>query len=83
MHLRREDFTLTPVSTWRKYPVKWRIAVPSLRIAIDCRAVLPNQELRAKAGGPSYWEGAVDYSGTHKGVGYLEMTGYEGDAGLK
>ncbi|MES1257784.1 MAG: lipocalin-like domain-containing protein [Acidobacteriota bacterium] len=82
-HLRREDFTLQPVSAWRKYPVEWRIAVPSLRIAITCRAVLPNQELRAKAGGPNYWEGAVDYSGTHRGVGYLEMTGYEGPAGLQ
>jgi len=25
---------------------------------------------------PSYWEGAVVYSGTLAGAGYLEMTGY-------
>ena len=27
--------------------------------------------------GPSYWEGAVTYSGSANGVGYLEMTGYD------
>jgi predicted secreted hydrolase len=25
---------------------------------------------------PTYWEGAVTYSGSSPGVGYLEMTGY-------
>jgi hypothetical protein len=25
---------------------------------------------------PTYWEGAVTYSGSATGVGYLEMTGY-------
>ena len=41
------------------------------------RAALRNQELRPNRGGPSYWEGAVDYTGSHTGVGYLEMTGYD------
>lgn len=77
-HLKRAEFSLEPLSKWNKYPVAWRIAVPSLNIDVTARAVLPNQELRAKQGGPSYWEGAVDYSGSHKGVGYLEMTGYDG-----
>jgi predicted secreted hydrolase len=76
-HLRHEDFSLQPLKYWQKYPVEWRLRVPSLNIDLTCRAVLPNQVLRAK-GGPDYWEGAVDYSGTQKGVGYLEMTGYEG-----
>jgi predicted secreted hydrolase len=80
-HLRRGDFTLQPVAKWGKYPVEWRIRIPSLRLDLICRAVLPGQELRSHGGGPSYWEGAVDYSGTHTGVGYLEMTGY--DAPLK
>jgi len=34
------------------------------------------QELAVRdAAAPSYWEGAVRYSGTATGVGYLEMTG--------
>ena len=77
-HLKRADFSLQPLAHWHKYPIEWRITVPSLHIDITSPAVLPNQELRTKQGGPSYWEGAVDYSGTHRGVGYLEMTGYDG-----
>jgi predicted secreted hydrolase len=75
-HLRREDFSLEPLERWGKYPVRWRIRVPSLGIDIFAKAVLDNQELRGRNGGPSYWEGAVDYSGSGRGVGYLEMTGY-------
>jgi predicted secreted hydrolase len=77
-HLRREDFSLQPLAYAGKYPVAWRVRVPSLNIDVTSKAVLPNQELRAKQGGPSYWEGAVDYSGTHTGAGYVEMTGYDG-----
>ncbi len=50
---------------------------PSLHLDLTCKAALDNQELRSKAGGPSYWEGAVDYAGSQTGVGYLEMTGYD------
>jgi predicted secreted hydrolase len=77
-HLRHEDFTLESLSHWHKYPIAWHIRVPSLNIDVTSRALLPDQELRTKQGGASYWEGAVDYSGTHHGVGYVEMTGYEG-----
>jgi predicted secreted hydrolase len=71
-HLRREEFSLEPLVRWEKYPVEWRVRVPSLNIDIQCRPVLRNQKLR------NYWEGAVDYSGNQTGVGYLEMTGYDG-----
>jgi predicted secreted hydrolase len=77
-HLRREDFTLQPLSLWHKYPVAWRVRVPSLNIELTSHALLDDQELRSKQSGPSYWEGAVDYSGSQRGVGYVEMTGYEG-----
>jgi predicted secreted hydrolase len=76
-HLRREQFSLEPQSYWGKYPVAWRIRVPSLGVDLTCRAVIPNQELKGENGGPSYWEGAVDYAGSATGVGYLEMTGYD------
>ena len=76
-HLRREEFTLQPLKYWHKYPVEWQVRVPGLNIDLVSHAAIPDQELRVKQGG-SYWEGAVDYSGTQKGVGYVEMTGYEG-----
>jgi predicted secreted hydrolase len=71
-HLRRDEFSLEPVSYWGKYPVEWHLRVPSLHVDLTCRAVIPDQKLA------SYWEGAVNYSGTQTGVGYLEMTGYDG-----
>jgi predicted secreted hydrolase len=35
-----------------------------------------DQELAEGNDGNTYWEGAVTYSGSQHGVGYLEMTGY-------
>jgi predicted secreted hydrolase len=82
-HLPRSAFDLQPAAWWTspktgaKYPVRWRITVPSLRLELDCAAAIPDQELVGDdAASPSYWEGAVVYSGPRAGVGYLEMTGY-------
>jgi len=75
-HLTHEEFSLLPQRRWKIYPVEWQIRVPSLGIAIQAKAVLDNQELDDKTG-PVYWEGAVTYSGSVTGVGYLEMTGYD------
>jgi predicted secreted hydrolase len=83
-HLKRADFNLAPSEFWRssksggRYPLRWRISVPSLKLALQCAAAIPDQELVAEnAAGTTYWEGAVTYSGTLSGVGYLEMTGYD------
>ncbi|MEP6715008.1 MAG: lipocalin-like domain-containing protein [Terriglobia bacterium] len=73
-HLRRDEFQLEPLAKWNLYPVEWRLRVPALKIDILCKAVLQDQELKGRT---RYWEGAVYYSGTHSGVGYLEMTGYD------
>jgi predicted secreted hydrolase len=82
-HLKRADFQLQPLDYWTspqtggRYPMRWRITVPSLHITLECAAAMNNQELVAEdASSPSYWEGAVTYSGTSRGAGYLEMTGY-------
>ncbi|MBV9007970.1 MAG: carotenoid 1,2-hydratase [Verrucomicrobia bacterium] len=81
-HLRNDDFSMMPLSTWKSsktganYPVQWRVQVPSRSIDIMINPVLRDQEL---AFAPlTYWEGAVDVSGTRSGVGYLELTGYAG-----
>ena len=82
LHLRAIDFALKPLETWTsektgaKYPVVWKISVASLGLELECRSKLLNQEL-AVSHGAVYWEGAVDYGGARKGVGYLEMTGYD------
>jgi predicted secreted hydrolase len=82
--LKRADFSLQPLEYWKspktgaRYPVRWKIAVPSLGIAVECQAAIPGQELVPEhKGSPVYWEGAVTYRGSARGVGYLEMTGYD------
>jgi predicted secreted hydrolase len=82
-HLRQADFSVEPLGWWTspktgaRYPVRWRIAVPSQGMALECAAAIPQQELVPEHGAaPTYWEGTVVYSGSAAGVGYLEMTGY-------
>jgi predicted secreted hydrolase len=92
-HLRSADFTLQPAgATWTSpatkatYPVQWKIAVPKLELELDVNTALASQELTGGSSNgtltPSYWEGAVTYDGARngakiRGVGYLEMTGYD------
>jgi predicted secreted hydrolase len=83
-------FTLEPKEHWTspatgaRYPVAWSIAVPGQRLSLAVRGVLPDQELRSdRSTGVTYWEGAIDVSGSRdgrptRGRGYLEMTGYAG-----
>jgi predicted secreted hydrolase len=89
-HLRKEDFILQPIGdTWKSrasgatYPVKWRIEIAKLNIALEATTPLAAQELTGKTGlAPTYWEGAITVSGKRaaqpmRGLGYLEMTGYD------
>ncbi|MBZ5576729.1 MAG: carotenoid 1,2-hydratase [Acidobacteriia bacterium] len=82
-HLRRSDFQLQPLEFWTspsthaRYPIRWRISIPSLRVAMECAAAIPDQELVSEdTTAPTYWEGAVAYRGSAAGVGYMELTGY-------
>ncbi|MCU1262938.1 MAG: hypothetical protein JWO80_5823 [Bryobacterales bacterium] len=81
-HLTSREFSLVPIDTWTspktgaRYPTKWHVSTPALGLDITCAATMDSQELNTIIGRTSYWEGAVTYSGSHAGVGYLEMTGY-------
>ncbi len=83
-----DAFTMEPLRYWTsavtkgRYPVEWKITIPSRKLAITVRAAQDNQELSLKPMG--YWEGAVRVEGTLDGQptqakGYLEMTGYAGE----
>ena len=89
-HLRASDFQMTPPASWTstasgaQYPIAWKIVVLAQHAEFTVRAALEDQEL--KLGPISYWEGAIDASGTRdgnavKGRGYLELTGYAGTLG--
>ena len=54
-------------------PTSWEIAIPSLALAISCAPVNPKCWMGTRF---PYWEGPIGFSGSHSGVGYLEMTGY-------
>jgi len=57
----------------RKLPLEWKIAIPSRSLSIACR---PLNSKAWMGTGFSYWEGPISFTGSHDGVGYLEMTGY-------
>ncbi|WP_257170893.1 lipocalin family protein, partial [Bradyrhizobium sp. SRS-191] len=54
-------------------PVEWEIAIPSRSFSIRSKPLNPKAWMGT---GFSYWEGPISFSGTHEGVGYLELTGY-------
>jgi predicted secreted hydrolase len=68
------------------YPLGWRITIPSRRMTLTVSTPLADQELDLTDSiGVAYWEGLVDVLGRAAGRpvtgrGYLEMTGYAGDA---
>jgi predicted secreted hydrolase len=83
-HLTSDDFTLRPQESgfWKSanskadYPLRWKIAVPSLGIDLLSAEMLQQQELFLPP--LTYWEGAVEVTGSHPGRGYMELTGYGG-----
>jgi len=82
-----EDVWVDATGTWKSpdgavYPSGWRVRLPRRGWDLDVRPVLDDQELDLAF---RYWEGAVrvtarDGSGSPVGRGYVELTGYAGDA---
>ncbi|TMV08495.1 iron ABC transporter permease [Ruegeria sediminis] len=58
----------------RNIPVRWRLGLPDEDLDIEISALNPNAWMGTSF---SYWEGPVRVTGSHSGIGYLEMTGYE------
>jgi len=80
-----QNVKLVPLEYWTssntnaRYPVKWRISIPSEELNIVVTAKFNDQQW---AGSFVYWEGAVDTVGHYQqreilGQGFLEMTGYD------
>ncbi len=89
IHIRREQMRITPLQRWTSkksgatYPVAFRVELPPFNIALTLRPVMLEQELLTQASTQvTYWEGAMDVTGSFDGVGvrgdaYVEMTGYD------
>lgn len=57
----------------RRVPVVWDVAVPAKGVDLRIEAIYPDSWMGTRI---AYWEGPVRISGSHKGEGYLEMSGY-------
>jgi predicted secreted hydrolase len=57
----------------RRVPVGWNVEIPARGLKIAC---VPLNARSWMGTSFPYWEGPIGFSGSHAGVGYLEMTGY-------
>jgi predicted secreted hydrolase len=83
--LRARDVEATALGWWTspetavRYPIRWRLRVPSVDLDLELEPYLPNQELVLSV---RYWEGAVRAvraslrDGEPEAEGYLELAGY-------
>jgi predicted secreted hydrolase len=55
-------------------PVRWHVELPAEGVNVTVAAINENAWMATSV---PYWEGPVTVTGSHEGIGYLEMTGYE------
>lgn len=65
--------TATTEISGKKIPTSWRVSIASRGLQIETS---PLNRQSWMTTGFAYWEGPVSFTGSHSGVGYLEMTGY-------
>jgi predicted secreted hydrolase len=75
--LKAGDIELEPQDTTdvdgRDMPTQWSVKIPAKSLDISVEALNTQAWMDLQI---PYWEGPVTVSGSQKGVGYLEMTGY-------
>jgi predicted secreted hydrolase len=86
--LAANEFQLSPQKYWvspaskANYPVAWKLAIPKQQLDLQITPAVEDQELDLTV---VYWEGCIRLKGQRagkavEGVGYMELTGYHGDA---
>jgi predicted secreted hydrolase len=58
----------------RSLPVRWRVRLASKGLDVTTQPLNRNAWMDTSV---PYWEGPVRFRGSHKGKGYIEMTGYK------
>jgi len=93
--LKREDVMIEVLDSWQsphsgaRYPGRWRITVPTVRLRVDVAPTVQDQELVTRSGAQvTYWEGSVRVKGDREGrpisgMGYVELTGYASALGKR
>ena len=73
-----DQIAMTPlernVVSGREIPTAWQVDIPDQGAKITVRAIYPQSWMGTRI---PYWEGPVTVKGSHNGIGYLEMSGYE------
>jgi predicted secreted hydrolase len=68
-------FTATPLaSNDAEVPIQWQVTLLDKGVNVTVTALNENAWMATSI---PYWEGPVTVTGTHQGIGYLEMTGYD------
>ncbi len=57
----------------RKLPTSWTVAIADRGLKIESVPLNAKSWMGTRF---AYWEGPINFKGSHAGVGYLEMTGY-------
>ncbi|MBK1887187.1 MULTISPECIES: lipocalin-like domain-containing protein [Marinobacter] len=71
--LSSEEVGVKALERRKGVPVRWQLSVPAYQVNLELSAP-PGDYLNA--GLYPYWESPVEVSGSHSGVGYMELTGY-------
>ncbi len=76
-NLASEQISMT-ATAWQqtqsgRYPIKWRIQIPSENIDINTTPLNNDSSMPLSI---PYWEGPISIEGSHNGKGYMELTGY-------
>ncbi len=86
--LAADEFQLSAKKYWAspaskaRYPVGWELTIPKLDLDLEITPAVEDQELNLAV---VYWEGSIRLKGRRAGkpvdgVGYMELTGYQGEA---
>ncbi|GLP95532.1 lipocalin-like domain-containing protein [Paraferrimonas sedimenticola] len=71
------DIQMTPTGFFEaddsRYPSEWTIKSERYQIDLKVSAINPDSRMPLTL---PYWEGPVQFFGSHQGFGYLELTGY-------
>jgi len=90
VYLNASEFNIAPVKYWHSkktgavYPIVWEIKIPERNIDIRTEAIINDSEFDARLTTYNvYWEGPVKVFGNHKGIGFMELSGYTSKRSVK
>lgn len=81
--LGKDDFALKQLGAWTSpdsqvtYPVDWALSIPSRKLELISKPSVTACEFDGLTSiQKMYWEGPIQISGSSRGVGFLELSGY-------